>query len=523
MATGSINISSNISRNEMLAIYPPNSCTNFKSSPGEASVFLWWEDPNEPYVTTDSLVVEWSYTRIVRKIGQYPSNENDGSIVTESSVKNQYKDNPYIDNNLLNDVTYYYAAFTCSTSGVFNRKQIITQATPKHFKIMTVTIDLNKSNPATCGSYADDAKGMESGKTESATTMWKEFFGYRPCLFKDGKVVGYLNPNDYTKFEDGKTADITSGNSGDVMVEFPRHGLRISKSGKVVTVSMTDNPNNPEFKYYAHQRGQINKDFFYVGAYFGSIDDNVNNTRPRLRSVSGASPYTPDTFKWSETATPLISNPINNYGILSFYQWTYIQAMYILQFRGNLNSQTALGYGSCFNASWWHDTGVTNDKGMTYGITEKGNNPEENTVKLFGIEDIWGHKRVILNNVYTCGKKPTLYATTDDTIDDLTMYTNCGDLLNTNGTSYIQGYMNDCIGTSDGGFAPTKCSGSSSTYFCDYGMIYRSYDAEDKFAFTVGGDCGDTDKCGIFYTGVIDKTGIGSNTDSKYVFRLQYL
>ena len=50
------------------------------------------------------------------------------------------------------------------------------------------------------------------------------------CLFKDGGVVvGYLNPNNYAQFEDGSAADITSGTDGDVMVEFPKMYIKISR------------------------------------------------------------------------------------------------------------------------------------------------------------------------------------------------------------------------------------------------------------------------------------------------------
>ena len=281
MATGSINISSNISRSEMiLQSYAPKACKNLTAKARDRSIVLKWEDP-EDYTTTDGKDVIWKDTRIVRKADSYPINENDGTIVTESSVKNQYKSNGYTDSGLTNLTTYYYRAFSCSTDGVYNHEQVQVSIQPIPYKIMTVEINLSNRNPESCGSYADDASTMSSGKYASD---WQKFFGYKPCLFKDGKVVGYLNPNDFTKFEDGSTADITSGDAGDVMIQFPRRGVRISKSGKVVTVSMTDNPDDSSFKYYAHQRGNANKDYFYLGAYDGYVYD------ASLRSLSGQSP-----------------------------------------------------------------------------------------------------------------------------------------------------------------------------------------------------------------------------------------
>lgn len=90
------------------------------------------------------------------------------------------------------------------------------------YRTMTVLIDTTNSNPNTCCSYADDAVNMAVGSSE-----WDTFFGHKPCLFKNGEVVKYLNPNDYTKDVDGNDVDITSGDAGDVMIEFPLRGKSI--------------------------------------------------------------------------------------------------------------------------------------------------------------------------------------------------------------------------------------------------------------------------------------------------------
>ena len=74
-------------------------------------------------------------------------------------------------------------------------------------------IDLSNSNPATCVTYADDAVGMTAGDS-----AWDEFFGHYPVLLKNGVEVGKLNPNNFDQFEDGTTADISSGNAGDAMI-----------------------------------------------------------------------------------------------------------------------------------------------------------------------------------------------------------------------------------------------------------------------------------------------------------------
>ena len=118
------------------------------------------------------------------------------------------------------------------------------------YKVMTVRIDETKSNPDTCCTYQDDAVGMSSGANADE---WTEFFGYRPCLLRNslnGLEVKYLNPDNYTKFIDGTTADISSGYAGNVMIEFPRRGIKLSRSGNYLYVSMTDDPDADGYNYY---------------------------------------------------------------------------------------------------------------------------------------------------------------------------------------------------------------------------------------------------------------------------------
>lgn len=485
---GVVNIGSNPGLwGASLGQYAPKPCKNLTAKAGNRSVVLKWEDP-EDYTTTDNYPVEWLNTRIVRKTGSYPVDENDGTIVVTSSTRNQYKSNGYTDSGLTNYTTYYYRAFSCSTDGVYNHEQIQASVQPIPYKVMTVKINLSNSNPANCGSYADDASTMNSGKDVAA---WQEFFGYRPCLFKNGKVVGYLDPTNFTKFENGTNADITSGNAGDVMIQFPRRGVRISKSGKVVTVSMTDNPNDSSFKYYAHQRGNSNKDYFYLGVYDGWISGN------KLRSLSGKSPTVSTSLNQFDTYGKANGT---GYGCMGYYQWLFIQVMYVLQFRGNLNSQNTVGYGNC-SSGYIQNTGRSNTNGMIYG--------DNNVAKLFGIEDIWGNIWQLVNNYYS-NSNYHVTTTTDDTVTDVNKYTDRGSYGGSDSTSW--NYYTDCMGTTEVGFTLTynSTNGSSTTYFCDGAYFYSNC------VPTVGGYCSHSDDAGLFCFSVgWNRANSGSYTGSR--------
>ena len=65
------------------------------------------------------------------------------------------------------------------------------------YKTYTAIIDEEETDPDLAVSYADDAKDMEA-KSEKwlETDIFKDI---RPCVFRDGEVQCYLDPNDYTQ------------------------------------------------------------------------------------------------------------------------------------------------------------------------------------------------------------------------------------------------------------------------------------------------------------------------------------
>lgn len=318
------------------------------------------------------------------------------------------------------------------------------------YKKMTVNIDLTNSNPETCITYADDAIGMIAGSNE-----WDEFFGHYPVLFKDGKEIGKLNPNNFEQFEDGTTADITSGDNGDVMIAFPRRGLIISTSEdeNTLTVSMTDNPNDENFKYYAHTRGEVSKDIFYLGAYKGCVISD------KLRSLSMKTPTSNKTIHIFRTLAQANGNGYEQSG---FYQLIFRQVMYLLKYR-NLNSQVTIGAGRIASDAV-RTTGNTKNNGMDYGTDNK-----ITQVKLFGIEDSWGNIYEWIDGIITDGSRNILTATDN--------FNNAGSGYKNNGqgaTSDFNGFIMKPQGTSETGFLIKEKVNSDERYFCDGSGIRAS-------------------------------------------------
>ena len=337
-----------------------------------------------------------------------------------------------------------------------------------------VSIDLSNSNPETSVTYTDDAVGMVAGSPD-----WYKmsiFNKIKPCLFKNGAVVGYLNPDNFAQFADGTAADITSGNSGDVMIEIPKTGYKISKSGTTLTVQITDDPNKKGFSYKAHTRTEDgDREKLYIGAFLGS------NKGDKLRSISGVAPQIETTL--TDFRIHAQANGAG-YDLFAFYPMTLLQCLYLIMYK-NLDSQTALGMGYVGDENYEFgakNTGATLDKGMSYGSTDS-----MQQMKFLGIEDFWGNLLQWIDGLVSSDDYHALVAT-DNFNDTGDGYTDIGAMS----TKNIYGYMKAPQGSNDAGFIIGTGGGSSSTYFSDYAPF-------DGGCVPVFGGCfGDSSRAGAF-------------------------
>lgn len=466
----------------------PSNVIDPKIKIGNQCLTVTWSDPDDTIVSGQT-ICSWKGTKLVQKVGAYPENAKDGVVLVDNRSRNAYQKNGFRVTGLTNGVTYYFALFPYSDTGAVNTNtanQLI--GTPQPYKIMTAVIDLSNSNPATCVTYADDAAEMTA-----KDSAWDDFFGHYPVLFKDGAEVGKLNRANFAKFESGESADITSGGAGDVMIAFPRRGLKITTSGTKITVSMTDDPDNSDFSYYAHTRGAVRKDVFYLGAYKGYT------TSSKLRSLSGKAPTVNQTIGTFRAQAHNLGTGYENSG---FYQLVFRQCMYILKYK-NLDSQSALGKGYTGGSSA-QSTGATNTNGMDYGSTST-----TSRVKLFGLEDFYGNVYEWIDGVVTDSVRNILTAA-DNFNDSGSGYTSRGQGASSN----IGNYMSRPQGTTEAGFLAKECNGSATTYFCDYADLYASC-----VAF-FGGYWNDDSSAGAFLLRVYCSA---SDSSSYIAARLMYL
>lgn len=296
--------------------------------------------------------------------------------------------------------------------------------------------------------------GMTTAVDIFTSTNWDEtpiFSGIRPCLLLNGIVQGYLNPSNFAQYEDGVTAaDITSGNAGDVMIEFPKMAYMIYREGNYLYVKMTDAPNakaiDSRFCYYAHTREtEGDRDYLYIGTFL-----MLNG-----QSRSGVQPD--NNVSITALRNFLRSNKGSGYDLVSFYPFTLLQCLYLIRYK-NLNSQTVLGMGYVGGAGK-QSTGATNTSGMYYGSAATSSR-----VKFAGIEDMWGNLSIFIDGLYSDTSFNILTAFKDFN-DTASGYTNHGQAT----SAAIYGFTNKAQGTSETGFILKENAGSSTTYYTDYG------------------------------------------------------
>ena len=150
----------------------PLNVVNPSISCGNTSLTVSWEDPED--TTIDGTVMaEWQGTKLVYKLGAYPTSITDGVLAVDNQVKDQYKDNGFTISGLTNGETYYIALFPYSTDGVVNdNEENRLSGMPLAYRTMTIKIDQTDSNPETCCTYADNAISLVYLYCHCSVSKW---------------------------------------------------------------------------------------------------------------------------------------------------------------------------------------------------------------------------------------------------------------------------------------------------------------------------------------------------------------
>ena len=96
--------------------------SNINTLVASEKVYIQWTDPDD-LVIADSTLAAWGGTLLVRKAGSMPTSRRDGTVVIDSTTRNQYSSGYFCDSGLSNGTTYYYKFFPYTTTGTYTEDE----------------------------------------------------------------------------------------------------------------------------------------------------------------------------------------------------------------------------------------------------------------------------------------------------------------------------------------------------------------------------------------------------------------
>lgn len=87
------------------------------------SLTLKWKDPDN-VIFNGEPIAEWAGTKVVRKEGGNPESVDDGTLVVDSTVKDQYAVDGLQDSDVVADTQYNYAMFPYTTKNVYTMSDL---------------------------------------------------------------------------------------------------------------------------------------------------------------------------------------------------------------------------------------------------------------------------------------------------------------------------------------------------------------------------------------------------------------
>lgn len=85
-------------------------------------VSISFTDPKDNIREDGSILAKWKKTRLLWKSNGFPENENDGTILLDNTIRDQYRNTPFTYDMGVNS-NYGFALFTQTTGGVWNASE----------------------------------------------------------------------------------------------------------------------------------------------------------------------------------------------------------------------------------------------------------------------------------------------------------------------------------------------------------------------------------------------------------------
>ena len=245
-------------------------------------------------------------------------------------------------------------------------------------------------------SYTDDAEGLSGAYMDFDNDVfvdngWNNRFPFnqiKPCIINDGKVVGYVNPNDYNYYEDGTPTNINVDGFGCLMVEFPKIYYKISKDDSYIYIQIS-NVEREGFVCNAHTYKGEELDKLYISVYICGHRDFATYGF----NMTSGSFIAKNSIGYEKDYNVLKTKTGERFEFMPFNVMTLLQCLFAIMFKST-NCQLSLGYGYPGDRQTFL-VGSADEKGMYYGTRRSGS-----STKLFGLEDTYACKATIVTGFY---------------------------------------------------------------------------------------------------------------------------
>lgn len=281
-----------------------------------------------------------------------------------------------------------------------------------------------------------------------------------------------------------------NGADGDVMIEIPKIGYRLSrnKEGYLdVEITTAKDAEDLGFCYFAHEDSEK----IYIGTYLSSLSDN------ELKSIDRAGNI-PLTGLSIEHFRKLAQSKGEGYGLVNFNVITLLQSLYLLYYCSR-NSQEVLGKGRVNgNLELGMQPSSTGSTSAVGGLMVQGADTNS-SIRCMGLEDFWGNAYWFVDGIKTeealIPNTNRFSLITSKNCSNIPInYTNKG-IVGENNLNYSS--IKKVQGTNEKGFLPKEGTNvSDETYWTD-GCSLNS----NSGAAFIGGcktSADDFDSAGIF-------------------------
>ena len=385
--------------------------------------------------------------------------------------------------------------------------------------IYGIKIDINNPDPNTSVTYTDDSVGFIPLSVNQSTGecnygSWKDIItnvlGIKPVLMKkDGTILSQLNPNNYNETIDGNITDIESGTFGQVMIRFKHIYYKFSVHDNQLWFQISNKQNDytwVDTAFAAEDGIGTIRDEMYISAYEAAQKNNI------LQSLSNITPSFNLSFSEIET--------LSEFGV--FHMMNIVKKQFII-FLGYLVTKSIDLEGNIGNGNingQILQNGSMNKKGLFYGKST-----ENEGVKLFGIENLWGNQLkymhgIIQKLVYILDNEngitipeQHIYIKESYPYNDIEDFDDLGKIEENQ-----SGFISSIKFLSDSIYIPDSLSGSSTTYYKSYFQNGKSNDATEYLYGVYGGSNIYGSKAGAEFLllALLDEKEIQSTTHLVY-------